>query len=68
MTETTAHDADTCMGICCGTCARCGQQFDAADTRYDGYARHQLSDFCCGCVDRCHESEDADHRCVICTD
>ncbi|MFF2954311.1 hypothetical protein ACFVVU_23575 [Kitasatospora sp. NPDC057965] len=60
------HNPDTCIGICCGTCGACGQQFDPTDTRYDGHARHHLSDYCRSCVDRCHETEIADHRCPVC--
>lgn len=47
-------------------CGKCKQPFDPADTRFDGQARHYLTPYCCGCVDRCHDNESADHRCVIC--
>lgn len=47
-------------------CAKCRQPFDAADTRFDGHARYHLTPYCRGCVDRCHDNEIADHRCVIC--
>ncbi|MFI9304810.1 hypothetical protein ACIG0C_36360 [Kitasatospora aureofaciens] len=66
MAQPADHNPDTCMGVCCGTCARCGRQFDPDDTRHDGHARHALTDYCRACVDQCHESDNADHRCVIC--
>ncbi|MEU1284948.1 hypothetical protein [Kitasatospora sp. NPDC005856] len=66
MPKRTDHNPDTCMGICCGTCARCGRQFDHTDTRFDGHGRHGLTDYCRACVDQCDDSESADHRCVIC--
>jgi hypothetical protein len=47
-------------------CGKCKQPFDPADTRFDGQARHYLTPYCRGCVDRCHDNESADHRCVIC--
>jgi hypothetical protein len=47
-------------------CGKCRQPFDPADTRFDGQARHYLTPYCRGCVDRCHDNEIADHRCVIC--
>jgi hypothetical protein len=47
-------------------CGKCRQPFDSADTRFDGRARHYLTPYCRGCVDRCHDNESADHRCVIC--
>jgi hypothetical protein len=48
-------------------CARCRRPFDQTDTRWDGHARHNDTPFCRSCVDRCHDSEIADHRCQICT-
>ncbi|PBC80130.1 hypothetical protein BX265_4966 [Streptomyces sp. TLI_235] len=66
MTDYTDHDPDTCVGICCGTCARCGQQFDPTDTSFDGRARHALGDYCRSCVNRCHESTDFAHACPVC--
>lgn len=47
-------------------CGKCKQPFDPADTRFDGRARYYLTPYCRGCVDRCHDTEIADHRCVIC--
>jgi hypothetical protein len=47
-------------------CGKCRQPFDSADTRHDGRARHGVTSFCRRCVDRCHESTDAFHECVIC--
>ncbi|MFK0018238.1 hypothetical protein [Streptomyces sp. NPDC090798] len=48
------------------SCGKCKQPFDPADTRFDGRARYHLTPYCRGCVDRCHDNEIADHRCVIC--
>jgi hypothetical protein len=47
-------------------CGKCKRPFDPADTRFDGRARYHLTPYCRGCVDRCHDNESADHRCVIC--
>jgi hypothetical protein len=47
-------------------CGKCKQPFDPADTRFDGRARYHLTPYCRGCVSRCHDTEIADHRCVIC--
>jgi hypothetical protein len=47
-------------------CAKCKQPFDPADTAFDGRARYHLTPYCRGCVDLCHDTESADHRCVIC--
>lgn len=47
-------------------CGRCGRRFDPADTRPDGQARHRDTAFCRRCVDRCHDSEDAFHKCPVC--
>lgn len=47
-------------------CARCGHPFDPTDTTFDGHARERDTLFCRRCVDRCHESEDAGHRCPVC--
>ncbi|CAL9369887.1 hypothetical protein SUDANB140_00831 [Streptomyces sp. enrichment culture] len=47
-------------------CGKCRQPFDPSDTRFDGHARHKDTPYCRGCVDRCHDNEVADHRCVIC--
>ncbi|MEU7431056.1 hypothetical protein AB0B07_09390 [Streptomyces sioyaensis] len=50
------------------TCGRCRRPFDPTDTRFDGRARYRDTPFCGGCIDRCHESTDAGHRCPVCTD
>lgn len=47
-------------------CANCGQPFDPTDTRFDGLARYRETRFCRRCVDRCHDSEIADHCCGVC--
>lgn len=48
-------------------CARCGRQFVPEDTTYAGWAQYRTSPFCRACVDVCHDSESADHRCAVCT-
>ncbi|MFI2184564.1 hypothetical protein [Streptomyces sioyaensis] len=50
------------------TCGRCRQPFDTTDTRFNGRAQSRGTPFCRGCVDRCHESTDAFHRCPVCTE
>jgi hypothetical protein len=47
-------------------CGRCARGFDETDASFDGHAQHQQSGFCRSCVDRCHESADSAHTCVIC--
>ncbi|MFJ8538132.1 hypothetical protein [Streptomyces sp. NPDC093591] len=47
-------------------CGKCRRPFDPADTRFDGHAWHKQTPYCRACVDCCHDSEIADHRCVIC--
>lgn len=47
-------------------CGRCGRPFDPADKEPFGAAEYRDWGFCCRCVDRCHESTDAFHQCVIC--
>jgi hypothetical protein len=47
-------------------CGKCKQPFDSTDASFDGHARYHLTPYCRGCVDRCHDNEIADHRCVIC--
>ncbi|MEU4348279.1 hypothetical protein [Streptomyces sp. NPDC023838] len=47
-------------------CAKCRQPFDPDDARFDGHARYSLTPYCRRCIDRCHDTESADHRCVIC--
>lgn len=48
-------------------CDKCRQPFDPTDTRFDGSAEERsMPGYCRGCVDRCHDSEDAFHVCVIC--
>lgn len=47
-------------------CASCRLAFDPTDTRFDGCARSYDTPWCRACVDRCHDSEIADHRCRVC--
>lgn len=48
-------------------CGKCQQPFDETDTRFYGSRRRfKATPWCCACVDRCHNSEIADHACVIC--
>lgn len=47
-------------------CGKCGHAFDPDDTRFDGRARYRGTLFCNRCVDNCHESSDAFHRCRVC--
>lgn len=49
-----------------GICGRCRESFDPNDTRFDGKAQFGNRPFCRRCVDRCHESNDAGHRCAVC--
>lgn len=48
------------------TCGKCKQPFDPADKRFDGRARYRQTPYCRGCIDRCHNSDNAEHRCAIC--
>ncbi|MGR3870953.1 hypothetical protein ACUXZZ_20465 [Streptomyces graminifolii] len=47
-------------------CGKCKKPFDATDTSFDGQARYRETPYCRSCVDHCHDTEIADHRCVIC--
>lgn len=47
-------------------CAKCKTPFDPANTRFDSAARYSNTPYCGRCIDGCHESTDAFHRCVIC--
>lgn len=47
-------------------CGKCKRPFEPRDLAFDGRARHNATPWCRRCVDRCHESTDAFHRCVIC--
>lgn len=47
-------------------CRNCGKSFDPTDTRFDGAAQDGDKPFCRSCTDRCHDTEIADHRCVVC--
>lgn len=47
-------------------CGRCGRPFDQADTHFDGHGQYLNSGFCRACINRCHESTDFMHACVIC--
>ena len=48
------------------SCGACRRPFDPSDTRWNGAARSYATGFCRECVDRCHDSEIADHRCPVC--
>jgi hypothetical protein len=60
--QDTALDEDAAKDAC-GYCRR---PFDPTDTRWDGRARHGDTPWCRACVDRCHDTEIADHRCPVC--
>lgn len=47
-------------------CGKCRTPFDPTDSRFDGHAQHGTTPYCRRCVDACHDTEIADHRCVIC--
>lgn len=47
-------------------CRRCRIPFDPEDKSPTGRARYAATRWCRGCVDRCHESTDFAHSCVIC--
>lgn len=47
-------------------CNNCHLAFDPTDTRFDGRARYHTTAWCRTCVNRCHDSEIADHRCGVC--
>ncbi|MFE3857810.1 hypothetical protein ACFXPN_42565 [Streptomyces griseorubiginosus] len=47
-------------------CGKCKTPFDPTDARFDGHARYAETAYCRRCVDFCHDTEIADHRCVIC--
>lgn len=48
-------------------CGKCKTPFDPTDIRFvDSRARYRETPYCRSCVDRCHDSTDAFHRCVIC--
>jgi hypothetical protein len=47
-------------------CAACHRPFDPTDDRHDGRAQYRDTPWCCSCIDRCHDSESADHRCPVC--
>lgn len=63
---TTAERVPAAAVAASEACGKCKQPFDPADTSFDGRARYHLTPYCRGCVDRCHDTEIADHRCVIC--
>ncbi|MFJ8992653.1 hypothetical protein ACIRQH_19930 [Streptomyces sp. NPDC102279] len=60
------YDESTAAEQPAESCGKCRQPFDPADTRSVGTARHRDTAYCRGCVTRCHDTEIADHRCVIC--
>ena len=47
------------------SCAKCRRPFDPTDTKMDGAAQQKATPFCRECVARCHDTEIADHWCVI---
>lgn len=47
-------------------CGRCHQRFESAGPAFDGRARYGDTPYCRRCIDRCHESTDSAHTCVIC--
>ncbi|AQS70873.1 hypothetical protein [Streptomyces pactum] len=47
-------------------CGKCQRPFNPDDPRWDGSARYASTPYCRGCIDRCHDSTDAFHVCVIC--
>lgn len=47
-------------------CRKCRVPFDHTDFRFDGHAQKRDTPYCRRCVGRCHDTEIADHRCVIC--
>lgn len=49
-----------------GDCLVCRLPFDPADLRWNGRGRYLNTQWCNGCVDRCHDNDSADHRCPIC--
>jgi len=48
-------------------CLKCKIPFDPTDTSSEGSAMHGGGPFCRHCVTLCHDSEIADHRCMVCT-
>lgn len=47
-------------------CSACRRDFDPADPSLSGAARYRDTPWCRRCVDRCHDTEIADHRCPVC--
>ncbi|MEV7389589.1 hypothetical protein [Streptomyces sp. NPDC091215] len=47
-------------------CGKCRQPFGPSEIFLNGRARYGDTPFCRSCVNRCHDNEIADHRCVIC--
>lgn len=47
-------------------CRKCRTPFDSTDQSFDGRARYHDTPYCRFCTDICHDSEIADHRCIIC--
>lgn len=47
-------------------CRKCTARFDPSDIRFiDSRRRHADSPFCRACLDRCQDSELADHFCMV---
>lgn len=47
-------------------CGSCDHQFQFPPGNGYGVARYRKTPWCHDCVDRCHESEIADHRRAVC--
>lgn len=47
-------------------CGRCEHQFQHPPGHGYGVTRYRNTQWCTDCVDRCHDSELADHRCAVC--
>ena len=60
------HASPSARGQGTAACAKCKTPFDPTDTRFDGTGRYAQTPYCGRCVDACHESTDAFHRCAIC--
>lgn len=64
------YDAETSQNVAAGAdaesrCAKCARRFDPEDTSFDGEAQYRGTPFCRRCVDACHDTEIADHWCMV---
>ena len=57
-------DGPGCTPATVEACAKCKQPFDG-DFTVDGHGKQKGMPFCVGCVSRCHDTEIADHWCVV---